>query len=57
MRWVVAVVSPGGFEKFFLEVGEPATVGSSLPESELSVGGIVEIGRKYNLEIAAPPGQ
>ena len=54
---VLAVISPGGFEKFFLEVGEPATEGSSPPEGEPDVGRIVEIGRKYGLEIPPPPEQ
>ena len=54
---VVAIISPGGFEKFFLEAGEPATEGSSAPEGEPEVERIVEIGQKYGLEIPPPPGQ
>jgi quercetin dioxygenase-like cupin family protein len=54
---VVAFISPGGFEKFFLEAGEPATEGSSAPEGEPEVERIVEIGQKYGLEIPPPPGQ
>ena len=54
---VVAIISPGGFEKFFLEAGEPATEGSSPPEGEPDVRRIVEIGQKYGLEIPPPPGQ
>jgi hypothetical protein len=46
----------GGFDKFFLEAGEPATEGSSPPEGEPDVKRIVEIGQKYGLEIP-PPGQ
>ena len=42
---VLASFSPGGFEKFFLEAGEPAPEGSSPPEGEPDVGRIVEIGR------------
>src|SRR5215210_568539 len=52
---VVAILSPGGFEKFFLEAGDPATEGSSAPEGEPDVGRIVEIGQKYGLEIPLPP--
>ncbi len=52
---VLAVLSPGGFEKFFLEAGEPAPEGSSPPEGEPDVGRIVEIGQKYGLEIPPPP--
>ena len=54
---VLVVLSPGGFEKFFLEAGEPATEGSSPPEGEPDVGRIVEIGQKYGLEIPPPPEQ
>ena len=54
---VLAAFTPGGFEKFFLEAGEPATEGSSAPEGEPDVGRIVEIGQKYGLEIPPPPGQ
>ena len=54
---VVAIISPGGFEKFFLEAGEPAREGSSAPEGEPDVRRIVEIGQKYGLEIPPPPGQ
>jgi quercetin dioxygenase-like cupin family protein len=52
---VLVVLSPGGFEKFFLEAGEPAPEGSSPPEGEPDVGRIVEIGQKYGLEIPPPP--
>ena len=52
---VLAVLSPGGFEKFFLEAGEPAPEGTSPPEGEPDVGRIVEIGQKYGLEIPPPP--
>src|SRR5215213_4812113 len=52
---VLAVISPGGFEKFFLEAGKPATEGSSPPEGEPDVRRIVEIGQKYGMEIPPPP--
>ena len=54
---VLFIYIPGGFEKFFLEAGEPASEGSSPPEGEPDVGRIVEIGQKYGLEIPPPPGQ
>ncbi len=54
---LLGVLTPGGFERFFLEAGEPATEGSSAPEGEPDVGRIVEIGRRYGLEIPPPPGQ
>ena len=54
---ILALISPGGFEKFFLEAGEPAREGSSPPEGEPDVRRIVEIGQKYGLEIPPPPGQ
>jgi quercetin dioxygenase-like cupin family protein len=52
---VLFVLSPGGFEKFFLEAGKPATEGSSPPEGEPDVRRIVEIGQKYGMEIPPPP--
>jgi quercetin dioxygenase-like cupin family protein len=54
---ILAVISPGGFEKFFLEAGEPLREGASPPEGAPDVGRIVEIGQKYGLEIPPPPGQ
>ena len=54
---VLGVLTPGGFDRFFLEAGEPATEGSSAPEGEPDVGRIVEIGQRYGLEIPPPPGQ
>ena len=54
---ILGVFTPGGFEKFFLEAGEPVTEGSSAPEGEPDVGRLVEIGQKYGLEIPPPPGQ
>ncbi len=52
---VLVVYSPGGFEKFIFEAGEPAAEGSSAPEGEPDVGRIVQIGQKYGLEIPPPP--
>jgi quercetin dioxygenase-like cupin family protein len=54
---ILALLSPGGFEKFFLEAGEPAREGSSPPEGEPDIGRIVQIGQKHGLEIPPPPGQ
>ncbi len=52
---VLVVYSPGGFEKFVFEAGEPATEGSSAPEGEPDVERIVQIGQKYGLRIPPPP--
>jgi mannose-6-phosphate isomerase-like protein (cupin superfamily) len=52
----LAVITPGGFEKFFVEVGEPATEGDSPPEGEPDVGRIVQVGQKYGVEFLPPPG-
>lgn len=52
---VLVVISPGGFERFFLEAGEEAPEGSSAPKGEPDVGRIIEIGRKHGLEIPPPP--
>ncbi|MDP9454209.1 MAG: quercetin 2,3-dioxygenase [Actinomycetota bacterium] len=53
---VLAVVSPGGLDGFFLEAGEEATEGSSPPEGKPDVDRIVEIGRRYGVEFPPPPG-
>jgi quercetin dioxygenase-like cupin family protein len=54
---MLAVVSPGGLDGFFLEAGEEAKEGSSPPEGEPDVGRIVEIGRRYGVEFPPPSGQ
>jgi|SRR5215217_4232610 len=54
---VVVIISPGGFEKFFLEAGEPAAEGSTPPEGEPDVGRIMQIGQKYGFEIRPLPEQ
>ncbi|HEX2183194.1 MAG TPA: quercetin 2,3-dioxygenase [Rubrobacteraceae bacterium] len=51
----LGTVMPGGFEKFFLEVGEPATDGSSPPEGPPDVERLVATAAKYNCEIPPPP--
>jgi mannose-6-phosphate isomerase-like protein (cupin superfamily) len=55
-RFVVTVI-PGGFEKFFFEVGEPATDKSSPPLSEglPDVEKLVATAAKYNCEIPPRP--
>ena len=52
---VLFVLNPGGFERFFLEAGEPGPEGSAPPEGEPDVGRSVEIGQKYGLDISPPP--
>lgn len=53
---LVSVV-PGGFEKFFFEVGEPAMDESSPPVSEgpPDVEKVVATAAKYDCEIPLPP--
>lgn len=51
----LAVITPGGFEKFFVEVGEPATEGDPPPEGEPDVDRIVRTGQKYGVEFLPPP--
>ncbi len=54
---MLAIVSPGGLDGFFLEAGEEATEGSSPPEGEPDVDRIVQIGRRYGVEFPPPPGR
>jgi mannose-6-phosphate isomerase-like protein (cupin superfamily) len=53
----LGTVVPGGFERFFLEVGEPATDRSTPPVSEgpPDVERLVATAAKYNCEIPPPP--
>lgn len=53
----LAIVAPAGFEKFFFEVGEPATDKSSPPEGPPDVEKVLAAAPKYGLEIPPPPGQ
>jgi quercetin dioxygenase-like cupin family protein len=55
-RLLVSVV-PGGFEKFFEEIGEPATDRTSPPEGPPDVEKIMAAAPQYGLEIPPPPGQ
>ncbi len=54
---VLGVITPGGLERFFLEVGEPAPEGSSPPEGEPDVERLMSLGAKYGVEIPPPPDQ
>lgn len=54
---LLAVISPGGLEKFFLEAGDSAANGAAPPEGEPDVGRIVELGQEYGLEFPPPPTQ
>jgi mannose-6-phosphate isomerase-like protein (cupin superfamily) len=51
---ILGVLTPGRFEKFFLEAGELVTEGASAPEGEPDVGRLVEIGQKYGLKTPPP---
>lgn len=54
---VLGVITPGGFEGFFEEVGEPATDPSSPPSGPPDMEKIMAAAAKYGLEILPPPGQ
>lgn len=53
----LVMVSPGGFERFFKEVGEPASGGSEppVPQRQPDVERITALARKYHCEISPPP--
>ena len=53
-RLLVSVV-PGGFEKFFYEIGEPATDPASPPAGPPDVEKVLAAAPKYDLEIPPPP--
>ena len=58
-RMLILATPAGLHEKFFEEVGEPATDKSSLPGSEgpPDVERVVAIAPKYGIEIPPPPEQ
>jgi mannose-6-phosphate isomerase-like protein (cupin superfamily) len=53
----LAMVAPAGFEKFFEEIGEPATDKSTppVPEGTPDVERLVATAAKYNCEVPPPP--
>jgi mannose-6-phosphate isomerase-like protein (cupin superfamily) len=53
----LAMVVPGGFEKFWEEVGEPATDPSSPPAGPPDVEKVMAAAPRYGLEIPPPPEQ
>ena len=50
------IVTPGGVEKFFEEVGEPVTDPSSPPEGPPDLERLVAVARTYGIELPPPPG-
>lgn len=55
----LVLVTPAGVEKFIQEAGEPATDRSAVPPvpGMEEIGRIVEIARKYGIEVPPPPEQ
>jgi mannose-6-phosphate isomerase-like protein (cupin superfamily) len=51
----LGMVAPGGFEKFFEEVGEPARDPYSPPAGPPDVEKVMATAHKYGLEIPPPP--
>jgi quercetin dioxygenase-like cupin family protein len=45
---MVVIISPAGFEEFFVEVDRLSTIGEPTPEQ------LVELGRRYGLEFLPP---
>jgi len=53
---VIVLLTPGGFEKFWEEVGEPATQKTTPPPPDPSViPKLIALAPKYHLEIPPPP--
>jgi quercetin dioxygenase-like cupin family protein len=50
-------VTPAGLENMFAEVGEPVSDPSSPPEGPPDIERLVEVNRKYGVEIPPPPEQ
>jgi quercetin dioxygenase-like cupin family protein len=47
---LMCVITPSGFEGFFEEIG------SMSPQQQQDISRVIEIGKKYGLEILPPPG-
>jgi hypothetical protein len=54
---MLAVITPGGLESFFLEAGEPATDDSSPPPGPPDIEKVRAAAAKYGVEIPPLPGQ
>ena len=54
---VLAVVTPGGLERFFLEAGEPAADASSPPPGPPDIEKVMAAAARYGVDIPPPPGQ
>jgi len=52
---MAVIITPGGLEKFFEEVGEPVTDPSSPPEGPPDIERLIAVARKYGMEIPPPP--
>jgi quercetin dioxygenase-like cupin family protein len=51
---LLVIYTPGGMDQFFREAGEPGQAGQLPPPSEPDIDRIVEVGRKYGMDIQAP---
>jgi hypothetical protein len=47
--------APGGFERFFAEVGSPAQDDGLPPQAPPDVARLKRIGERFGLEIVGPP--
>lgn len=54
---VLAVVTPGGLERFFLEAGSPAADASSPPPDPPDIGKVMAAAARYGVDIPPPPEQ
>ena len=52
---MLAVITPGGLERFFLEAGERVTDASSPPPGPPNIEKIMEAAARYGVEIPPPP--
>ncbi len=52
---MLAVITPGGLERFFLEASEPAPEGSFPPPGPPDIEKVIASATKYGVEIPPPP--
>jgi quercetin dioxygenase-like cupin family protein len=51
----IVIVTPGGFEEMFIEGGLPVTDPEQPPSREYDLDHVVELSRKYGMQVVGPP--
>jgi mannose-6-phosphate isomerase-like protein (cupin superfamily) len=52
---IISICSPGGFERFFVDAGQPAREDGVPPAGPVDVAALARIGARYGLQFVGPP--